>query len=162
MFGGNFAIRGFAQCDGQTMNIVQNQALFSLLGTIYGGDGRTTFKLPDLRSRSPKHKGQGPGLPSYNIGTTSGNYQHTLTTQEMPPHGHVVRMACNGNDANSDDPIGGFLGVTEENLYSTSSNERMGPTTSESVGNGRSFNIENPFVAINFQIALVGVYPSRN
>ena len=97
MFGGNFAIRGYALCNGQLLSIAQNTALFSLLGTTFGGDGRTTFGLPDLRGRVPVHMGQGPGLTNYSLGQSAGAEQVTLTVNQIPAHTHTATAnAVNG------------------------------------------------------------------
>jgi microcystin-dependent protein len=102
MFGFNFPPRGWALCNGQILSIAQNTALFALLGTMYGGNGQTTFALPDLRSRVPLHMGQGPGLSSYTLGQAAGSESVTLTTPQLPSHNHPV--ACNSDDATSGDP----------------------------------------------------------
>src|SRR5512137_2743840 len=96
MFGGNFPPLGWAFCDGQVLPIAQNTALFSLLGTTYGGDGRTTFALPDLRGRMPMAQGQGPGLSLRSLGESSGESQHTLSAAEMPPHRHTMNADAAG------------------------------------------------------------------
>src|SRR5687768_7076897 len=90
LFGGNFAIRGYALCNGQLLSIAQNTALFSILGTTYGGNGQTTFALPDLRGRAPLHWGQGPGLPNVSLGEVGGSTTQTLTVNQMPAHSHLV------------------------------------------------------------------------
>src|SRR4051812_7800649 len=105
--GFNFAPRGWAMCNGQLMSIAQNTALFSLLGTQFGGDGRVTFGLPDLRGRVPLGQGQGPGLPNYTIGELAGEAAHTLISNEMPMHNHLV-SAANTSDATS--PANAYLG----------------------------------------------------
>ncbi len=162
MFGGNFAIRGFALCHGQTLSISQNAALFSILGTTFGGDGRTTFGLPDLRGRIAMQQGTGPGLPPVALGQKGGDFEHQLTISQMPSHNHNVNAQCNGNEANSDDPIGAFLGATSENLYHTTANAEMGPANCSFTGGGQAYSIQNPFLGINFLIALIGVFPPRN
>src|SRR6266480_4308295 len=107
-FGFNFAPRGWAQCNGQLLSISQNTALFSLLGTTYGGNGQTTFALPDLRSRVPIHQGQGPGLSQYSIGQSAGNESVTLNQSQMPAHIHPVAMPCNTDDPNAGSPKNNF------------------------------------------------------
>ncbi|HMF56715.1 MAG TPA: tail fiber protein, partial [Pyrinomonadaceae bacterium] len=106
MFGGNFAPRGWALCNGQILAIAQNTALFSLLGTTYGGNGQTTFALPDMRSRVPIHPGQGPGLSSYSLGQVGGNESDTLLVTQMPGHVHGVTATgrCSSNDGTSQTP----------------------------------------------------------
>ena len=98
IFAGNFAIRGYAMCNGQILPIAQNTALFSILGTTYGGNGQTTFALPDLRSRVPLHFGQGPGLSSYDLGQVGGTESVTITTNQMPAHFHSTSVFVNGSD----------------------------------------------------------------
>lgn len=158
MFGGNFAPRGWALCDGQILPISQNTALFSILGTTYGGDGRTTFALPDLRGRVPIHAGSGPGLSSYQLGEKGGVERVTLTVQELPSHSHQPR--ANAQDANSDDPDGAFSAVANENIYSNTSNVSMSATTN--TGGSQPHENRPPYLAINYIIALVGIFPSRN
>jgi microcystin-dependent protein len=159
MFGGNFAPRGFAFCEGQLLQISQNSALFSLLGTIYGGDGRTTFGLPDLRGRSPIHFGQGPGLPDYRIGEKAGAPTTTLAVGNLPSHNHPLNVR-------DDDPsVGSPTGAYSANapIFSTESpNAQMGPSAIGNTGGGTPFNNMQPFLAISFIIALVGVFPSRS
>jgi len=146
MFAGNFAPRGWAFCDGQLLAISQNDALFSLLGTIYGGDGRTTFGLPDMRGRIPVHAGQGPGLSQRRVGAKGGAENVTLTVNQIPSHNHPVRASANESLQTS--PIGRVLGVEDvEPLYHT-------------VENLQHTNLQ-PFLCINFIIALFGIYPSR-
>ena len=110
MFGGNFAPRSWAFCDGQLLPISQNTALFSLLGTIYGGDGRTTFALPDLRGRVPMHQGNGPGLTPRNLGSKGGEENVALNQQQMPSHTHaaVVEVHCSSEDGESDEAADNF------------------------------------------------------
>ena len=164
MFGGTFAPRSWAFCDGQLLAIAQNSALFSLLGTTYGGDGRTTFGLPDLRSRFPLHIGSGnpPGLTTYSLGQKGGAASHTLTVAQIPAHDHVVAPKCKAEDADTDDPDGKFPAVANDNVYAGTADSTMAPTTSSRVGGGQGFGIQNPFQGINFLIAISGVFPSRN
>jgi len=164
MFAGNFAIRGWAFCNGQLLPISQNSALFSILGTTYGGDGRTTFALPDLRGRFPTHSGgsQGPGLSQRLLGSKGGAESHTLTVAQMPAHGHVVKPKCRAEDADTDDPSDKYPAVANENIYHATSDSTMLPTTSESAGGSQPFQMMNPFLTLNFLIATVGVFPSRN
>ena len=156
-FGFNFAPRGWAKCDGQLLPISQYQALFSLLGTTYGGDGRTTFALPDLRSRSMVGAGNGPGLDSISMGEKGGAPTHTLTIAQMPAHTHNVGVSSEaGEEADPTNKhiashAGGFAEDANGNLAAPSS-----------VGGGQSFNIRNPFLGINVCIALQGVFPPRN
>ena len=153
MFGGNFAIRGWALCNGQLMSIAQNTALFSILGTTYGGDGVTTFALPDLRGRVPFHKGNG-----LTQGERFGEEAHTLTMQEMPAHNHFVSASNqNGNQAN----IGAFAGLSE--AYGPPSNlTTLNPATVTNAGGSQAHTNLQPFLALSWCIALQGIFPSQN
>lgn len=174
MFGGNFAPRAWAFCDGQLLSIAQNTALFSLLGTIYGGDGRTTFGLPDLRGRIPLHPGNGPGLRSYRLGEKGGSYQHTLTVNEMPSHNHTAtaasQMRAESRPGNGTDPAGQMLasGQTIYRPNAAAEDVVMDPAmvstdvTVNNNGGNQSFSIQNPFIGVHFIIALQGTFPSRN
>jgi microcystin-dependent protein len=163
MFAGNFAPRGWAFCDGQLLAVSQNDALFSLLGTIYGGDGRTTFGLPDMRGRLPVHFGSGPGLTPRNPGAKFGAEAVILTGNQMPAHNHDL-LASNSAGLQSD-PDDAFL--------ASSPNVRMfrpQPTTGvildtgsiSPVGGNQSHSNVMPFLCVHFIIALVGIYPSRS
>jgi microcystin-dependent protein len=185
MFGGNFAIRGFALCNGQLIPISQNSALFSILGTTYGGDGQTTFALPDLRGRVPIHTGgphgQGPGLSRYNLGQRGGAEDKTLTQAEMPSHTHSAnaknsKLVVQNSTAGEDTPNGSsFLanprstgGVTTISYtQDTSASVAInGPTQPEitvgGAGGSLPFDQRQPYLAINFEISLYGLYPSRS
>ncbi|HBR55604.1 MAG TPA: phage tail protein [Flavobacteriaceae bacterium] len=161
-FGFNFAPRGWSKCEGQLLPISQWTALFSLLGTTFGGDGRTTFGLPDLRSRSIVGMGQGPGLDNITWGEKGGNYTHTLTTQQMPSHAHSVQVAVNsgaGDEANPTSFIASHAGGFSEE---STANAHLGGVTSQNVGGNQPYNTRNPFLGINVCIAMVGIFPSRN
>jgi len=164
MFGGNFAPRGWAFCDGQLLAIAQNTALFSLLGTTYGGDGRTTFGLPDLRGRAPIHEGSGPGLSNYPLGSKGGSETTTLTVQNLPSHNHVARAA--GPAGNSNDAIGNVwaddAGVSSATYSSAAATGSMRGDAIGNTGGNQSFSNVQPYLAVSFIIALQGVYPSRN
>lgn len=168
MVGFNFAPRGWASCDGQLLPINQHNALFSLLGTIYGGDGRTTFALPDLRSRVPVHDGRGPGLSNYPIGARGGAETHVMTVNEMPSHGHTATLHAEANIADTANPSDRLLGISgQDSIYApaVAADEIAMHPDSVSVANAggnQPFNIRQPFLAVKFAIALVGVYPSRN
>ena len=179
MFGGNFAPRGWGLCNGQLLAISSNTALFSILGTTYGGDGRTTFALPDLRGRSAIHPGTGPGLSSIKLGQRGGAEYHTLNVLEMPNHSHSGAtlngsIMVNDEDATTDDPSAGNLGVAQVSsgdisVYNTVDNTRtMAPNSvgitgnTSATGGGQAFNIRNPFLGINYIIALQGTFPSRS
>lgn len=174
MFGGTFAPRGWALCDGALLSISQNQALFSILGTIYGGDGRTTFQLPDLRGRVAMHAGSGPGLTPRSLGQKSGFETNTLNTNQLPSHTHatsasgtVSPRAKNGGGDESN-PGGGFPATASTDLYAEDSNTTLGESpvnVSVTIGNtGANSPINNiqPYQCVNYIIALVGTFPSRN
>jgi microcystin-dependent protein len=161
MFAGNFAPRGWAFCDGQLLAVSQNDALFSLLGTIYGGDGRTTFGLPDLRGRIPIHAGHGPGLSERRLGAKSGEEKVTLTVNQMPSHGHTFTATT--SPANDRNPVGKAPATAVSQVYT----DRLTPVnlSSESiskVGGSRSHTNLQPYLCIHFIIALFGIYPSRH
>lgn len=165
MFGGNFAPRGWALCNGQILSIAQNTALFSLLGTTFGGNGQTTFALPDLRSRVPLHPGQGPGLSNYSLGEQTGTESVTLTQNQMPAHLHTTTSFCNNSEGGSNTPAGGYLGKTGgDALYApTHDNTTMGPMPNTGItGGNQPTPIIQPILAVNFIIALEGIFPSRN
>ena len=162
MFAGNFAPRGWAFCDGQLLAVSQNDALFSLFGTIYGGDGRTTFGLPDLRGRIPIHAGSGPGLSPRRLGAKAGSENETLTVNQLPSHTH--NMTGIQSNATLPDPQNHRLGTnTIIQPYSTteSLDTNMASTAIGNVGGSRSHSNLMPFLCINFIVALVGIYPSR-
>ena len=174
IFGFNFNPRGWAFCDGQLLPIAQNSALFSLLGTIYGGDGRTTFALPDLRSRVPAHEGQGPGLSNYPLGSKGGAEYHTLNVNEIPPHNHSfntsglsVNIPVHNGGPNQSSPSGNYLANVDDYnsasgaFYGTGSTV-SGTATIGNTGGGQSFNIRQPYLTLNFCIALQGIFPSRS
>jgi microcystin-dependent protein len=165
-FAGNFAPRGYAFCEGQLLAVSQNDALFSLIGTIYGGDGRTTFGLPDLRGRTPLGQGQGPGLSERRLGSKGGVESVTLTENQMPTHGHGGAPPATNNPAISSSPEGNVLAKSLDEIYGegTSSTLRLAPSSTEvsAAGGSRSHNNMPPFLALNYCIALVGIYPSRN
>ena len=162
MFAGNFAPRGWAFCDGQLLAVSQNDALFSLLGTIYGGDGRTTFGLPDLRGRVPIHAGSGPGLSPRRLGAKAGSENETLTVNQLPSHTHAMQ----GSNQNTlfAPPAGRMVGVqTQLDLYrALDQDANMATSSITNVGGSRSHTNLMPFLCINFIIALVGIYPSRH
>jgi len=165
MFGGNFCPRGWANADGQLLPINQNQALFSLLGTTYGGDGRTTLGLPDLRGRVPLHIGQGPGLTDRRQGNKGGEENHALTIAEMPQHQHALNASKGG--ANQESPTGNLLAnqSRKSRIYAPSSADPLTPMNASAIGaagSSRPHNNMQPFLGVRFCIALQGVYPSRN
>lgn len=157
MFGGNFAPRGWALCDGALLAISQNQALFSILGTTYGGDGRTTFQLPDLRGRVAMHPGNGPGLSSRSLGQIGGSETNVLNANQLPPHNHAVRGSEEGTQT---DPNGNFVAGSGMPAFATTPDVTMGTTAN--AGGGQSINNIQPFQCVNYIIALVGTFPSRS
>ncbi|GGG39385.1 microcystin dependent MdpB family protein [Dokdonia pacifica] len=170
MFAGNFAPRSWAFCNGQLLPIAQNTALFSILGTTYGGDGRTTFALPDLRGRTPIHPGHGPGLSTYRLGQKGGSEEHTLTIGQMPTHNHIAASNTDvnvGDTGGESDPDGNFLGEGDAYTGASAGNKLNGGamTTASSMtntGGGQSFNTMKPFGTANYIICMFGSYPSRN
>ncbi len=165
MTGANFCPRGWADLDGQLLPITQNQALFSLLGTTYGGDGRTNFGLPDLRGRVPLQIGQGPGLTNRKQGGKGGGETHTLTIPEIPQHQHALHAST--GEANQKVPTGNLLGnqSRKNKIYAPGAADALTPMHEATVGptgNSQPHNIMQPFLAMRFCIALQGVFPSRN
>ena len=165
MFGGNFAPRGYAKCDGQLLSISQNSALFALLGTIYGGDGRTTFGLPELRGRLPIDDGSGPGLTPRAIGARGGAESNSISTATMPSHQHEVMGTTDPGDSNN--PAGKVPAVAPVFAYSDQSPDPASAkfasnAISPSTGSGASHNNLMPYQVICFIIALTGVFPSRS
>lgn len=163
MFAGNFAPRGWAFCDGQLLAVSQNDALFSLLGTIYGGDGRTTFGLPDLRGRLPIHAGTGPGLSPRRLGAKAGAEKVTVTVNQLPSHTHGW-PAFDGTPQN-DVPTDALLGKGSARLYQPAlgaGRVNMNSGVIGHTGGSRSHTNLMPFLCIHFIIALVGIYPSRH
>ena len=161
MVGFNFAPRGFALCDGQTLPINQNQSLFSLLGTTYGGDGRTTFRLPDLRGRAPIHVGTGPNLSTRDLGDRGGAETQGITEAQMPEHSHVVQATS--DPPTLDDPAGNVLAGPSLSIYAAPSVAvDMEPLTIADAGLGLGHPNLQPFQVLNFVIALQGLFPSRN
>ena len=179
-WGFSFAPRGWAFCDGQLLPIAQNTALFSLIGTTYGGDGRSTFGLPDLRGRVAIHKGQGPGLSDVDMGEIRGTEIVTLATPQIPAHNHAASISdvtgtirCNSGTGNTDSPVGNSICKSERtNIYSTNAPDQ--PMANGSVVlNGGNVTVGNtggtqphlniqPSLVMNYCIALVGIFPSRS
>lgn len=162
IFAGNFAPRGWAFCNGQLLPISQNTALFSLIGTTYGGDGRTTTALPDLQGRAPMHPGRGPGLTSRRLGQEGGVETVTLTNLQIANHTH--QMQGTPRPADNDDPAADkYLGqVSGQTMYDAATGlVEMSPDTISKVGTGGAHNNLQPFLSMYFIIALVGLYPSR-
>ncbi|WP_306050765.1 phage tail protein [Oceaniradius stylonematis] len=163
MFAGNFAPRGWAFCDGQLLAVSQNDALFSLLGTIYGGDGRTTFGLPDMRGRLPIHAGHGPGLSERRLGAKGGTEKVTLTVNQLPSHTHPEQGTT--SNANLPDPSGNRLGtstVLEPFSATEALDVNMAATAVSRTGGSQSHTNLMPYLCVHFIIALFGIYPSRH
>jgi microcystin-dependent protein len=161
LFAGSFAPRGWALCDGQLLSIPQYDALFSLFGTIYGGDGRTTFGLPSLRGRVPLHMGNGPGLTPRPIGQKSGEENVTLNVNQMPEHRHDWN-ASDGT-ANSANPKDLVFAEAQSQVYADDfSAAALKSDAATSYGGGQQHTNVMPFQCINFIVSLTGVYPSRN
>ena len=161
MFAGNYAPRGWAFCDGQLLAVSQHMALFSIIGTFYGGDGRTTFALPDLRGRAPLHAGHGPGLTNRFLGSRAGTETNVLVPSQMPSHTHTLR-ATSGR-ALETNPSGKLLAAPHADMYASGTSDVS--LNSDAVGTaGGSQPIDNmpPFLAVNYIIALTGIYPSRS
>ena len=172
MFAGNFAPRNWAFCQGQILSIAQNTALFSLLGTTYGGNGQTTFALPDFRGRVPVGTGQGPGLPAVNLGEISGSPTHTLIITEMPAHNHTIQVQLKGTSVTAN------LGTPDNVIFATNDNLSIYSRNVSGIdlafnpaavsatvgiaGGSQPFSIMQPYLGMNFIIAVQGVYPSRN
>ncbi|TCN00819.1 microcystin-dependent protein [Paenibacillus sp. BK033] len=151
----NFAPKGWAQCNGQLLPIQQNQALFSLLGTTYGGDGRTTFALPNLQGRVPVHPGQ-----TVVLGQTAGEEAHTLTINEMPQHNH---QAKGGSDATGSGLAGKTWGTSSSvSPFAPQPNTIMSPNAIAQAGGSQPHNNMQPYLVVNFCIALQGIYPPRD
>jgi microcystin-dependent protein len=152
----DFPPRGWALCNGQLLPINQNQALFSLLGTTYGGDGRVTFALPDLRGRTPIHEGAG-----HTLGERAGQEAHTLSVAELPEHNHAVMVST--DPADSPIPTGNVLASSLNEFYTSAANlVALQVGTVGNAGGGQAHNNMQPFLVINFCIALQGIFPSRN
>lgn len=162
LFAGNFAPRGWAFCEGQLLQINQYSALFSILGTTYGGDGRTTFALPDLKGRMAISQGNGPGIPSYNLGQKSGNVQTVLTTANLPAA--QISLPSTSATGNSPEAGGNVMATTEDDslIYATSA--ATGSLASGSIqgANSTPFSNQSPYLGLYYIIALQGTFPSRS
>jgi microcystin-dependent protein len=172
IFGFNFAPRSYATCQGQILSIAQNTALFSLLGTMYGGNGQTTFALPDLQGRAPIGQGQGPGLPPYSMGEVGGTTNVTLLSNNMPIHNHAatginVRIPVTATSEDSS-ATNNYIGNAVNDTFgpaASPTNSLGAPVVSGSTataGGSQPFSILNPYLTINYSIALQGIFPSRN
>ncbi len=151
----NFAPKGWAFCNGQTLPINQNQALFSLLGTTYGGNGQTNFQLPNLQGATPIHFGNG-----FIQGQVGGEVNHTLTQSEMPQHTHPA--IASSNAASQGDPTGSFWANGSQGAYAATPAQSMSTGAVSSIGGSQPHNNMPPYLVVNYVIALVGIFPSRN
>lgn len=174
MFAGNFAPQSWAFCQGQTQSIAQNTALFALLGTTYGGNGQTTFNLPDLRGRVPVHTGQGAGLSNYQLGQTGGTESVTLTAVNVGGHTHAVSgnagIAIASGEGTTPVAVNNFLAGNGDAIYSSATdNSAMAPASLSGVtvaaqtpSGNTPINTVQPYIGMNFIICLFGIFPSRN
>ena len=173
LLGFNFPPLGYMTCQGQMLSIAQYTALFSLIGTIYGGNGQTTFALPDLQGRMPVGQGQGPGLPPYSIGQVGGTTTTTLLSGNLPMHAHTVfnmhvQQKVSTNNAGETSPDGTYAATTGAAAYSDTptSNTFAAPAamggSTDPAGATQPLNILNPLLCMNFSIAVEGIFPSRN
>jgi microcystin-dependent protein len=164
MFAGNFAPRGYAKCDGQLMSIAQNTALFSILGTTFGGNGQTTFGLPDFRGRVPIHQGQGPGLSSYAMGQMGGVESVILTQTQLPQHTHNVQVnSALGTAVAPGNTTVLAASTARDKVYSTASpNTTLAPQALGMAGGSQPHENMQPYQTVLFIIALQGIFPSRN
>ncbi|MEP6848647.1 MAG: tail fiber protein [Acidobacteriota bacterium] len=160
IFAGNFAPQSWAFCDGSLQAISQNDTLFALIGTTYGGDGVQTFALPDLRGRVPIHQGQGPGLSSYVIGQVSGTENVTLINTQMPQHTHIA--SANSATGTAGTPANGFWAGTAAPTYNTTADAPMNPAATNSAGGNQPHENMHPFLTVTFIISLFGIFPSQN
>lgn len=173
IFGFSFSPRGYDYCNGQLYSIAEYTALFSLIGTTYGGDGQTTFGLPDLQGRIPIGQGQGPGLPYYSIGEAAGSPTVTLTSANIPAHIHTlsnvsVQLKASSDTADENSAAGLFPGVAASSVYTAAAtpNAFTGGTvisgTTDITGSNAPVGVMNPYLVLNYCIAVEGIFPSRN
>ncbi|HMQ49848.1 MAG TPA: tail fiber protein [Saprospiraceae bacterium] len=165
-FGFNFPPKGWALCDGQILPISTNTALFSLLGVTYGGNGQTTFALPDLRGRAMMHQGNGLGIDPVVIGQKGGNNSTTLSSANLPSHTHAIQLPVNNGTGGTDEPAGAYLAASPAGdafAGTPGANQFYGSgINSSAVGNNQSFSNMQPYLTISICIALQGIYPARN
>ena len=166
IFAGNFAPRGWAFCNGQLLPVSQNTALFSLIGTTYGGDGRTTTALPNMQGHAPMHPGRGPGLTSRQLGQSGGSETITLSEAQIPDHTHSLQASTDESEFDGSTTPGGHVTAVMEdgtNLYAAANNlQPLASSAVENTGSSTAHNNMQPFLAMNFIIALTGLYPSRS
>jgi microcystin-dependent protein len=161
IFAGNYAPTGWAFCNGQLLPIGSYTALFSILGTTYGGNGQSTFALPDLRGRVPMQPGQGPGLSPRALGDAVGTEAHALTQPELPGHSHS--LAANSGNGNDDAPFGRVMARSAAGIpqFSATENTAMAADAVSVTGGSQSHNNMQPYLALNFIISLQGIFPAR-
>lgn len=165
IFAGNFAPRSWAFCDGQLLPVAQNTALFSLIGSTYGGDGRTTTGLPDLQGRAPMHPGRGPELTSRRLGQKLGTETVTLSELQIPSHSHTLRVHAGGSIPVGPSVTASLANSRTINAWQTNTTANlvtMAPETLSNTGGGQSHTNVQPYLTLNFIIALQGLYPSRS
>jgi len=162
LFAGNFAPRGWAFCQGQIISISQNTALFSILGTTYGGNGQTTFALPDLRGRAAVSSGQGPGLSPYELGQLSGTESVTLTTGQMPAHNHPMQASETPASSDPKDQVPANESADRTAIYGSPDGTVMNVSFCGPAGGSQPVPIVQPVLAVNYIICLEGIFPSRN
>ncbi|KAA9339016.1 phage tail protein [Adhaeribacter soli] len=172
IFAGNFAPRGYMLCQGQLLNISSNSALYSLLGTVYGGNGTTTFGLPDLRGRIPVGTGQGAGIHNVILGEVNGAEYVTITQAQMPAHNHPAQVSVappvNADSANTETPEGTYMAISNSQIYTdTPGQGQVGGSfpaqaTIGIAGGSQPLPIRNPYLGMNYIICTMGLYPSRN
>jgi microcystin-dependent protein len=159
----NFAPRGWAWCNGQLLPLSQNTALFSLLGTTYGGDGKSNFALPNLQGRAPMHPGQGPGLSPHDLGESGGLEETLLLQTQVPSHSHQLRAnVLDSGDTNAASPAASLALSSGGALYQAASNVEMDPNALAPAGIGVPHNNMQPYLTMYFNIALQGVFPPRS
>ena len=159
----NFAPKGWAWCDGQLLPLSQNTALFSLLGTTYGGNGKSNFALPDLQGRAPMHPGQGPGLSLHDLGETGGSDTVSLLESEIPAHAHTLRTASDPADVQSPSPARSLTRSAPGFAYTTAApNTTLADPALAPAGGDQPHNNMMPYLTLSFCIALQGVYPPRS
>lgn len=171
LFAGNFAPKNWAYCDGSILAISTNAALFSLLGTTYGGNGQTTFALPDLRSRVPVSPGQGPGLSNYVLGEAIGTQTNTVLVSQMPMHNHMLLANGQTGSGTLNNPSTGYMGVGPvdrssglpvNTRYATTANTAMAPNSISINGGSQPINNIQPSLGMSYIICIYGIFPSRN
>jgi len=162
MFAGNYAPEGWMLCQGQLLPIAEYDTLFSLIGTTYGGDGQSTFALPDLRSRTPNHMGQGPGLSNYTIGEMIGSETVTLTQQQIPAHSHA--FVGSTSPSNSPNPGNNLIGQASQidMFWADNPSVPMKNTSLTPVGGSQPHENKMPYLVLNYIICLYGIYPSQS